>query len=255
MVNLKRVPLKNACNCRDLGGIPTLDGRYVKWGLMYRSDAVSDLSAEDWELLRNRHVQVVIDLRTSMEQQMSPICIPDDMNYQHISIIRGIEDGDDGPELLKKIDDHSEEYGLDYSGVLLGSIVPLIAVLRAIIQTVRKGQAVLFMCSAGKDRTGIVAALVLYLCHVSREDIIADYMVSHNYIEKEIYRKMRKSLPEETYRSWEKNLGYTLHSDPETMIRLLDTMEQENVIELLCKKGFDLKEQQAFAELMTNMME
>ena len=99
--------------------------------------------------------------------------------------------------------------------------------------------AVVFLCSAGKDRTGIIAALVLYLCGVAREDIVADYMVSSVYNTNGINKKL-EALPEEYLRKLPdpELLKSCLVSEPETITALLDALDRRGIRERLAEHGF-----------------
>ena len=72
----QRLPLSGAVNFRDLGGYRTEDGRQVKRGLVFRSDHLSRLTAEDQQILRRLRFKVVCDLRTALEQQRHPDLLP-----------------------------------------------------------------------------------------------------------------------------------------------------------------------------------
>ena len=61
------LPLVGACNFRDLGGYPTVDGRFTRWGKLFRSDTLHELTEEDLELLRQIGLTSIIDLRTKTE--------------------------------------------------------------------------------------------------------------------------------------------------------------------------------------------
>ena len=85
--NMKRIPLKNAFNVRDLGGSPTMDGKSMKWGVLYRSDALTALTETDWQILKERNVNTIIDLRSFSEADVAPVKPLEGMEYYHFSLM------------------------------------------------------------------------------------------------------------------------------------------------------------------------
>ena len=69
---VRHLPLEGAANFRDIGGYPTADGHHVKWGLVYRSNHLVDLTAADYEYLNTLGIKLVCDLRTDGERRKSP---------------------------------------------------------------------------------------------------------------------------------------------------------------------------------------
>ncbi len=160
---LKHTPLQGAHNVRDLGGYPTMDSGVTRWGMIYRSDALNELTENDWDVLRKRNVKTIIDLRSQIEADSAPITLPEGMEYFHFSLMS---------ELDGKLKDVSQKtilqsMKLDYEKTLFGNLSCAVKVLNTILNGIDKG-AVMFLCSAGKDRTGIIAALVLYLAFYGR---------------------------------------------------------------------------------------
>lgn len=247
MYNLKHIPLQGAHNFRDLGGFPTADGRAVRWGMLYRSDALSGLTAQDWEELRSRNVRTILDLRSRSEAVSAPVTPPEGIVYLSFNLMQELDAGmgEVSQETILK------SMKLDYVRTLFGSLPCGAEILNAILDRMDSG-AVVFLCSAGKDRTGIVAALVLYLCRVEREDIIADYIVSGIYNTNGINAKLA-NLPEEIRKRIPdpEILRECLASRPETIIALLDALEQRNIRSLLAENGFSEEKQERLAEKCT----
>lgn len=84
---MRHIPLKNAFNVRDMGGYPTTDGKSTKWGMLYRSDALSSLTEEDWQVLKARKIHTVIDLRSLSEISAAPVQVPEGTEYDHFSLM------------------------------------------------------------------------------------------------------------------------------------------------------------------------
>ncbi len=260
MMYQRRIALEHLHNLRDLGGYPAKDGTVTKWHRLYRSDNPSFLTDEEWKVLQNLGVSLLIDLRSEQEKAKSPVVPGYPLEIQAVSLMKELDDLDgSSPQDQQSDDDPNaaadhimKSMELDYTKTLFGNLTGAVQILDLILKNLKSGGSTMFFCSAGKDRTGITAAMVLYLCGVAREDIIADYQVSATYNEKGINRLI-ESVPEslisilpdkETLR---KNLG----SEPKTMADLLDSFESRDIRTSLSENGFGPEKQQELAGLMT----
>jgi len=178
------VPLEGSFNFRDLGGYPGRDGRSIRWGRLYRADALHELTAEDVDRLRDLGLRTVIDLRTERELARSgrgPL-EPEDVAFHHLAVVQeGLRDGGtpDGAAEGESVaapapagDDLADRY-LWYLDVGQASLVQALSLLGG-----EEHYPLVFHCAAGKDRTGVLAALVLEILGVGREVIVADYVVT-----------------------------------------------------------------------------
>ena len=172
-----------ALNARELGGLPTKDGGVTRRGVLVRSDMLTRLRAEGIEALRAYGVRTIIDLRNPNELAVRPSPFAagvDGVRYLHLPL-----EGDD-PAVRARLgvaQSRQEIYGL----ILDGFAPTVAAVLRAIAahgdtqsdrsthSDTRGGGVLAFHCHAGKDRTGIVSAILLDLAGVPDELIVADY--------------------------------------------------------------------------------
>jgi len=166
-VNLP-MPLGGALNIRELGGYPA-NGGFTKTGAFLRADSTHSLTDEDVKVLRDAGVTLVIDMRSPGEisRQPSRFFDADGVEYHNIIMLDGLQSLIQGnaPKSL------AEMY-ID----LLGACADRYArIFRLFLNN--KGVS-LFHCMAGKDRTGVVAMLLLHLAGVADEIIIADYAVS-----------------------------------------------------------------------------
>ncbi|MGD0882351.1 MAG: tyrosine-protein phosphatase [Acidimicrobiales bacterium] len=183
------IPLTGSFNFRDLGGYPGSDGRLTRWGRLFRSDALHELSPADVDRLRHMGLRTVVDLRTERELARSgrgPLG-PEPVAFHHLAVVREGVQGDGGREPTADGeavaapappgDDLSERY-LWYLDVGRDSLVEALTLL---------GDAdhypLVFHCAAGKDRTGVLAALILEIVGVDREAIVADYVITAERIE------------------------------------------------------------------------
>lgn len=176
----RRIPLAGCRNLRDLGGYVTKQQACTKWNVLYRSDFPL-CEEKEWNYLYEElHVRCVMDLRTQAEQAFQPylhkqegidyISIPllqESFSYQHHEEAAGLS--------LK------ESIARNYVDIVLSYPEGITAVLIAVARNLPKG-AVLFHCTSGKDRTGIVAFFLLWLVQTMPEDIMADYQISSTYL-------------------------------------------------------------------------
>lgn len=176
------LPLQGGRNFRDLGGYQTTDGRMVRWGMLYRSGVMNELTDADYAYLDRLGIKTVCDFRSTVERTDEPTrwrAAAVDYRFRDYddassSMLRAALTAPDlsGPKVAATM---AELYGgmLDrFSGHYADMFEQLVA-----------GKAPLaFNCSAGKDRTGIAAALVLSALGVPRETILADYALSEKVV-------------------------------------------------------------------------
>ena len=175
---LKRIPLDNVLNLRDLGGYPIGRGQMTKWKTIFRADGIFELSENDVDFMLDYcKIKSVIDLRSQKEQTAKPNTFSsyDGIKYFNIPLIS--EDADFFFVNWAKIDDI-------YERVVDVSMNNIKAIFGAIAGSLP--DPVLYHCTAGKDRTGIISVLLLGVCGVDGFDIAGDYEVSSNYIRRNI---------------------------------------------------------------------
>ncbi|MGC4879954.1 tyrosine-protein phosphatase [Micromonospora sp. DT43] len=159
-------------NFRDLGGYRTDDGRSVRWGLLYRSDSLGKLSGADLDRFQALGVRTVIDLRYPWEiaaRGRAPEI--DGLAWHNLSIEHRPYDQaviDPAVDPWRHLADRYAEVAED--GV---------AELREALDVIAAADAPLvFHCASGKDRTGLLAALLLALLGVDEEQIAADFALT-----------------------------------------------------------------------------
>ena len=183
------IHLDSIGNIRDLGDYQTSDGKTIRPNKLIRSAHLGRASREDLDYLKEKHgLSTVIDLRTYKEKEEVPDQT-DTLVYRHIPIIEGFEDGithekkktfkmpslkETYVELVTK-----EEY-----------IKGFREALNLIIDQSGKEGAVLWHCSEGKDRCGMVSVLVLKMLGVDEETIRSDYLLPI----KSTFRKQRRFM-------------------------------------------------------------
>ena len=178
----QRLPLAGAVNFRDLGGYRTQDGHQVKPGLVFRSDHLSRLTAEDQQMLRHLRFKVVCDLRTTQEQQRHPDLLPPDGSIRLLPL--PVQAGGFDPAVaMDRLRSGNRDWlsldffirlycqYLDDFGPVWGTVLRLIASPANL--------PLVFHCTGGKDRTGICATLLLLTLGTKEEDIFRDHDLSN----------------------------------------------------------------------------
>lgn len=187
-LNWVRLPLENLENCRDLGGYGTTEGEQTKWKSFLRADNMSKLDEEEITFLEEYGVKTVIDLRSDDETSAykNPLSEIDAFDYHNIPLAgQLISNGN--VNLGKTMGDF-------YVTMLKES--PGIEQIFNIIGQVDEG-GVVFHCMAGKDRTGVLAMLLLGVAGVAKKDIITNYEVTYTNLESiQEYTKIPMEIPE-----------------------------------------------------------
>ena len=186
---LVRLPLKTVSNCRDLGGYPTSDNQSVKWRAFLRSNNLVHLSKEDKEYLLDYGLKTVIDLRTPSEtiKTPNPLSREDTIDYHNVNLTGREAEG----ESLKAL----TEEGIKLEHLLRENYIVMLnnkEKMREVFHIILEAEegVVLFHCNAGKDRTGLIAMLILGLAGVAEQDIITNYEISLTNIYQDVVHKM-----------------------------------------------------------------
>ena len=231
------IELEGADNVRDLGGLPTQDGRAVRPGRLIRSDSLQDLTPADVRrLVDDLQVRAVADLRTGVEvagEGPGPMTREPAVRIEHLSLFPEpgevtVADSNDGPVVLpwQEREETEDERRRGVSGVYLRYLDERAdSVLTALRLIAGSPGAALVHCAAGKDRTGVVVALALAEVGVTRAAIIADYAASAERVEAILARLVTRR----TYATdLIKDEPVDKHKPkPVTMERLLDAMDQQ----------------------------
>ena len=189
-VAVRAVPLQKVVNFRDIGGYRTKDGRTVRWGLVFRSGDLSRLDGRDESRLQQLGVRSICDLRSEEEMSRHPDRLPPGMRYWPLSVAnmtgrarwRALHATLFRRDLLHEL--MLEGYTrvmVDENAAAVGRIFRLLAEPQNL--------PLLVHCAAGKDRTGVVIALLLHTLGVPDEVIMADYTRSNLY-----YRQFKAAL-------------------------------------------------------------
>lgn len=211
------VALDGCFNFRDLGGYPAAGGRTVRPGLVYRSDALHRLTARGTEAFRALTIATVIDLRTPAELARHAWQPPPGWPGQllHVPLRQAIPDWTAYPRGQLDAPGFAAEHYLETAE--RGH-----AAIRTLIETLADPSRLpaVFHCAAGKDRTGIIAALTLALLGVPAEQIADDYALS-DIATRRWEASIAAGTPDDTQTSWAYVPPAMLTADPSTMTAFL----------------------------------
>ncbi|MCW2778801.1 MAG: protein tyrosine phosphatase [Frankiales bacterium] len=190
------IALEGAVNVRDVGGLPTVDGRSTRPGVLVRADNLQDLTPGDVvRLTRDHGVRTVLDLRTDAERQLEgPTQLQrTDVAHHGLSLVPhrdGDSEGDDLARAIPHREGRRGESPTDMTGYYVGYLEDapkeLATALRLLADPV-SGTTVVH-CAAGKDRTGVVVAVALSLAGVTRTAVVEDYVASAQVIDRILHR-------------------------------------------------------------------
>ncbi|NPC96853.1 tyrosine-protein phosphatase [Nocardioides sp. zg-DK7169] len=195
VVSTRSVGLDGSTNTRDLGGMRTSDGRSVRWGVLFRSDAVTAPTERDMAVLRSMRLRHVVDFRAESEVAASgPNRLPAGVTAHAVPLLDASTDAlsqaiqaalrERDPAIVEALlgDGKAEQIAADGPIDLIRS-TPAREGFAATLRTLAASDGVplIFNCTAGKDRTGVFAAVLQRLLGVSERTVLADYELSNSY--------------------------------------------------------------------------
>ncbi len=172
------LPTEQVFNLRDVGGLDAAEGKKVKTGRVFRSDNFGQATQADIDyIVGELGVRHVIDLRRPTElEQTGRFPEIDGVDFHHFELLHIAWESIDTQVYNGSSDDQVSTFlSQRYSGMMEAGYLAI----RDSLDVIALGEPVIFHCMAGKDRTGIVAALLLSLLGVDEEDIAADYELSN----------------------------------------------------------------------------
>jgi protein-tyrosine phosphatase len=182
VVSVRRLPLEGAKNFRDLGGYRASDGRYVRWGMVYRSNHLVNLTPRDSDYLNRLGIRLVCDVRSDGERARAPDHwtgnAPEFFSVPIGSSLITTPTADDLKHRLASINSETKDsvrtydYAIEYAGQYA-----------KILRRIAAGDLpAVEHCTAGKDRTGVFSAILLTALGVPRDIVVQDYLLSNEYL-------------------------------------------------------------------------
>jgi protein-tyrosine phosphatase len=221
----REIRFEGVQNFRDLGGYKTLDNRIIAWGRVFRSAGLVRMSPGDKIKLQEMGIKAVIDLRTPTEQEQRQEKAllreigaeyynvpfrPDNPNYYL----------EEELELYKRVANMGEVYLYRFRRGTFGKrVLECIGMMAA-----PENHSLIFHCGAGKDRTGMLSAILLSTLGVADEDIINDYVMTEPYMQ-----DIRKNIVNDpaTPEVVKELPDFTWEAVPESMSTFLDGLRRE----------------------------
>ncbi len=209
-------------NFRDMGGYPTADGRTTRWRRLFRADGLYRLTPEDLEVIRGLGLRTVIDLRTFLELDERGT-FPHDQHpvaFHHVPVIDSTWSAADAEQATDAADFLEDAYLsiLDQGSARLAEAFTMLCEPDAL--------PAVFHCAAGKDRTGMLAMMVLGCLDVSDEYIVADYALTAEGMER--MREWAKREYPELFERIAAGPAVFSSAVPEAMMRMIGHLRQRH---------------------------
>ncbi len=219
-------------NCRELGGMPLSGGKTFKSGIFLRSGSPEWLKPDQISAVKAYGVKSVIDLRATDELKGSgnPFATDPDVSFFNVPLFNGDPNGDDDKTMEFIITHTLGDYYVIIAEEMGDRLVEIMRILLG------NTGLTLFHCAHGKDRTGVVAAILYLLAGASRENIIKNYAISYEYLKDFLAPSIAK-LPD--------NMKHILKSDAHNMETFLDYIDSKwdgDVTKLLIANGMTIDE-------------
>jgi protein-tyrosine phosphatase len=209
------IALEGAVNFRDLGGYRATGDRRTRWRTLFRADGLGELTETDLAVLRGFGIRTVIDLRSGSELERGRFDVEaHPAAFHHFPFIDELPDAQDfdrRPGLL----------GSQYLEIVSDAGEQILAALEVLASP--DALPAVFHCTAGKDRTGVLSAIVLSLLGVDEPTVVADYALSGEAMQR-LREKLIRKYPEgrETLES----IDEVFSADPAQMEQLLDHVRE-----------------------------
>jgi len=216
----RHLSFEGAFNFRDLGGYTTTNGRMVKWRTLFRADAVHRLPDAELDQLAEIGLRTVIDLRTGSEVEEGHLHDPNrGITHVHLDVLG---------QVWKPLDlDEDADARVVLSDLYVHMLDIGAPALSDAFRTLANADNLpaVFHCAAGKDRTGVLAAMVLSAIGVADHVIVADYAISGTNMA-ELVERLKRDRPEALTAMNDQPSAY-LAAPPEAMGRLLAHVNAE----------------------------
>lgn len=179
----RRIEMDGAVNFRDIGGYEAGTGRQTRWGRIYRSDSLAELTPADINRLAGLGLFGISDFRLESERLAKPDRLPDGHAMALLTpgfipvgtedMIRGIASSVVGPaQIIAEVIGHYRLFVTDH-------LDNYVSTFRMVLEA--EGRPILLHCTSGKDRTGFGIALLLLAAGCAEDAVIADYTLTNDY--------------------------------------------------------------------------
>ncbi|MCD8540083.1 MAG: tyrosine-protein phosphatase [Leadbetterella sp.] len=198
IVTERKIPFARPQNFRDLGGLVNMEGKTVKWGQFYRSDELSGLRNEEFAGFQALGIKAVYDLRSEKEITEAPNRLPEDVQYNHRPVFNesgnhsfeGIEDKIKSGTITEA---ETREMMKAVNKAFATENIPVFR--KVLTEVLESGSPVLYHCTAGKDRTGFLSAMILSVLKVDRNTILDEYEMTNYYTKQKTEALLKSGHP------------------------------------------------------------
>jgi protein-tyrosine phosphatase len=220
--------LEGGRNFRDLGGYQTSDGRRVKHGLIFRSGSLAALTLADWQLLMSHGVRALCDLRTTHERHSEPFAWHEAGTLKYFARDYQSSFGE-----LRRVMASDLPTGEAARAAMLAGYKELpfeqADAYRQIFMHLASNEVpLIFNCSAGKDRAGTAAALILSALGVNRHAVIEDYVLTNTVVNLQKILSSDKDSSSLLSKRPPEVLSAILSADPAYLLSALDSIDQRH---------------------------
>jgi protein-tyrosine phosphatase len=235
----RHLRLKTVTNFRDIGGYKTQQGRTVAWRKIFRSGEFSRLNPDDYRRLTEElKLATILDLRSDSEVKRAGTGLPGDTNIKYCNLSFMTDDDDRTTKVEARIYKPFTNMGDFYLQIVTnkGFGEKIVQALEMVAEP--QNHPLAFNCAIGKDRTGILAAMLLSSVGVAEQDIVEDYTLSDPYmtvLKQEL--ESRGDIPDDV----KKMPDFFWRAVPETMTFLLGALRKEygSIADYLKNMGAD----------------
>jgi protein-tyrosine phosphatase len=255
----RRLPLDGAHNFRDLGGYETGDGRVLRWGVLYRSDALAGLSDDDLVYLDRLGLRKIVDFRSPLERERDADRLPTTPGLE-VSLQPIFGDALDPQQLQDRLLS-GDATGEELAGLLVDANRAFVtdfgdeysAFLRELADPSKL--PLLFHCTAGKDRAGFAAAITLLALGVPRETVMRDYLLTNGYSAEHTDRTLRIIRLFSLLRADPDELRPLFEARPEYLQTAFDTIDEKyGSVDVYLREGLGIDDALR-AQLRANLLE
>jgi protein-tyrosine phosphatase len=215
----RHLKFKSVANFRDIGGYRTRKGNTIAWRRVFRSGEFAQINQDEYRRLKEEiKLTTIIDLRSEYEIKRQGIGLPvdTDIKYHNVTFLTDDDNNKVDDQRYKDLTNMGDFYILFTRNKVFGaSIVKALEVIAG-----PENHPLVFNCAVGKDRTGILAAVLLSVLGVADDDIIKDYSLSGPYME-EIRNRVNndpeapanvKNLPDFFWKASPESMGLFLNT-------------------------------------------
>lgn len=251
---IKRLKLKKLDNTRDLGGLPAADGKTIRYNKLIRSGKLYKLPDKTVAALKQKGLTTILDLRIFTEREQRPDTVIEGVTYVHLPVLCTATPGITREKSMtrtmaiesrriKKEFGNADNYMLAMYKMVLFSEEPISQLRQCLRYIIDNDGCILWHCSGGKDRAGIISMLVESLLGVDEKTIIEDYSASHIFQRKKYFWNRFGLIVTPLYPRFKKILFGMMAAKPVYMTETLEFIKGKygSVIEY-CRKVLDISD-------------